>query len=130
MELNEAKKLLNLVFSSTYNRKNFVKLISNIFGTYSRNEKQISFDENITNNFFDLGSYTDNENRSIGIFEVESYSVHGMEGSTDPPAINSGIMHVEVLSGDPGQNMFAFFPFVVAAGVGILVGTLYLTKKR
>ena len=69
-------------------------------------------------------------NLDIGIFQVESYSVHGMEGSTDPPAINSGIMHVEVLSGDPGQNMFAFFPFVVAAGVGILVGTLYLTKKR
>ena len=53
-----------------------------------------------------------------------------MEGSTDPPAINSGLMLVEVLSGDPGQNMFAFFPFVVAAGVGILVGTLYVTKKR
>ena len=69
-------------------------------------------------------------NLDIGKFEVESYSVHGMEGSTDPPAINSGVMLVEVLSGDPGKNMFAFFPFAVAAGVGILVGTLYLTKKR
>ena len=69
-------------------------------------------------------------NLDIGKFEVESYSVHGMEGSTEPPAINSGVMLVEVLSGDPGKNMFAFFPFVVATGVGILVGTLYLTKKR
>ncbi|HJM80047.1 MAG TPA: hypothetical protein QF656_05885 [Nitrosopumilus sp.] len=69
-------------------------------------------------------------NLDIGKFEIESYSVHGMEGSTDPPAINSGIMIVEILSGDPGKNMFAFFPFYVAAGIGIIVGTLYFTKKR
>ena len=69
-------------------------------------------------------------NLDIGKFEIESYSVHGMEGSTDPPAVNSGIYLAEILSGDPGKNMFAFFPFAVAAGVGILVGTLYLTKRR
>jgi len=39
-------------------------------------------------------------------------------------------MIVEILSGDPGKNMFAYFPFYVAAGIGVLVGTLYLTKKR
>ena len=69
-------------------------------------------------------------NLDIGKFEIESYSVHGMQGSTDPPAINSGVMIVEILSGDPGKNMFAYFPFYVAAGIGVLVGTLYLTKKR
>ena len=69
-------------------------------------------------------------NLDIGKFEIESYSVHGMEGSTDPPAINSGIMIVEILSGDPGKNMFAFFPFYVAAGIGIIGATLYFTKKR
>ena len=53
-----------------------------------------------------------------------------MEGSTDPHAVNSGIYLAEILSGDQGKNMFAFFPFAVAAGVGILVGTLYLTKRR
>lgn len=69
-------------------------------------------------------------NLDIGKFEIESYSVHGMQGSTDPPAINSGVMIVEILSGDPAKNMFAFFPFYVAAGIGVLVGILFLTKKR
>ena len=31
-------------------------------------------------------------NLDIGKFVVDSYSVHGMEGSTDPPAVNSGSM--------------------------------------
>ena len=69
-------------------------------------------------------------NLDIGKFELESYSIHGMEGSTDPPAINSGVMILEILSGDPGKNMFAFFPFYVAAGIGIIGATLYFTKKR
>jgi hypothetical protein len=69
-------------------------------------------------------------NLDIGKFEIESYSVHGMQGSTDPPAINSGIMVIEILSGDPGKNLFAFFPFYVAAGIGIIGATLYFTKKR
>ena len=69
-------------------------------------------------------------NLDIGKFELESYSVYGMEGSQDPPAINSGVMIVDILSGDPGKNMFAFFPFYVAAGIGIIGATLYFTKKR
>ena len=67
---------------------------------------------------------------NIGSFEVGSYSVHGMESSTDPPAVNAGTMTIEFLSGDPSQNVFALFPFYLAAGIGILVGVLYLTKKR
>lgn len=67
---------------------------------------------------------------NIGSFEVDSYSVHGMEGSTDPPAVKSGNMIVEFLSGDPSQNVFALFPFYLAAGIGTLVGILYLTKRR
>lgn len=67
---------------------------------------------------------------NIGSFEVGSYSVHGMEGSTDPPAVKSGSMIVEFLSGDPSQNVFALFPFFLAAGIGTLVGVLYLTKRR
>ena len=69
-------------------------------------------------------------NLDIGTFAINSYSVHGMESSTDPPAVNSGSMIVEFMSGDPAKNPFALFPFYVAAGVGILVGVLYLTKKR
>ncbi|MFZ9005368.1 MAG: hypothetical protein ACO293_01125 [Nitrosopumilaceae archaeon] len=67
---------------------------------------------------------------NIGSFEIGSYSVHGMEGSTDPSAVKSGSMIVEFLSGDPSQNVFALFPFFLAAGIGTLVGVLYLTKRR
>ena len=69
-------------------------------------------------------------NLDIGAFAIDSYSVHGLEGSTDPPAVNSGTFIMEFLSGDPAQNVFALFPFFVAAGIGVIVGTLYLTKKR
>ena len=69
-------------------------------------------------------------NLDIENFAVNSYSVFGMESSTDPPAINSGSMIVEFLSGDPAENIFAFFPFYITAGVGVLVGILYLSKKR
>ena len=67
---------------------------------------------------------------NIGSFEIDSYSVHGMQGSTDPPAVDSGNVIIEFLSGDPSQNVMALFPFYLAAGIGILVGFLYLTKKR
>ena len=69
-------------------------------------------------------------NLDIGEFAVGSYSVHGMEGSTDPPAVNSGSLILEFLSGDPSKNAFAMFPFYVAAGIGVIVGVLFLTKKR
>ncbi len=69
-------------------------------------------------------------NLNIGSFVIDSYSVHGMEGSTDPPAVNSGSMIVEFLSGDPSENIMAFFPFYLVVGLGILIGVLYLTKKR
>lgn len=69
-------------------------------------------------------------NLDIGEFAIGSYSVHGMEGSTDPPAVNSGSLIMEFLSGDPSKNAFAMFPFYVAAGIGVIVGVLFLTKKR
>ncbi|KAF6246166.1 hypothetical protein C6990_10295, partial [Nitrosopumilus sp. b3] len=69
-------------------------------------------------------------NLDIGTFAIDSYSVYGKEGSTDPPAVNSGSMIVEFLSGNPAKNVFAMFPFYMAAGIGIIVGVLYLTKKR
>jgi len=69
-------------------------------------------------------------NLDIGEFAIDSYSVYGMEDSTDPLAVSSGSMTIEILSGDPAKNAFALFPFYVAAGVGIIVGVLFLTKKR
>lgn len=67
---------------------------------------------------------------NIGSFVIDSYSVHGLEGSTDPPAVNSGSMTVEFLSGDPGQNIWALFPFYLTAGLVIFIVVLYLTKRR
>jgi hypothetical protein len=69
-------------------------------------------------------------NLDIGHFAIHSYSVHGMSGSTDPPAVSSGSMIVEFLSGDPAKNIFALYPFAMAAGVGAIVVILVLTKKR
>ena len=69
-------------------------------------------------------------NVDIGLFAIDSYSVYGMEGSTDPPAVNSGSMIVEFLSGDPAKNVFSLFPFYIAIGVFTVVGILFLSKKR
>jgi len=69
-------------------------------------------------------------NLDIGVFAFDSYSVHGLKGSTDPPAVNSGSMIVEFLSGDPAKNIFALYPFVLAVILFIIVGALILSKKR
>ena len=70
-------------------------------------------------------------NLDIGQFAINSYSVHGMQGSTDPPAVNSGSMIIEFLSGDPAKNTFALFPFYMAAGIGsIVIALLIITKRR
>ena len=69
-------------------------------------------------------------NLDVGSFKIGSYSVFGMESSTDPPAINSGQLQMEIMSGDPAQNQFHFFPFFVAGGIGIIVAILLVTKKR
>ena len=69
-------------------------------------------------------------NLAIDVFAIDSYSVHGLEGSTDPPAVNSGSMIVEFLSGDPSKNIFALYPFFLAIGLFSIVGILFLTKKR
>jgi len=69
-------------------------------------------------------------NLDIGVFAIDSYSVHGMESSTDPPAANSGNLKFELLSGDPGKSPVHLFPFYVTAAVAAIAGILFLTKKR
>ena len=69
-------------------------------------------------------------NLDIGKFQIGSYSVFGKESSTDPPAVNSGILKMEILSGDPAENEIHLFPFVLAGGIGVLVAVLLVTKKR
>lgn len=69
-------------------------------------------------------------NLDIGNFAIDSYSVYGMESSNDPPAVNSGMIAVEFLSGDPSENVLHLFPFYITIAVGAIAGILYLTKKR
>jgi len=69
-------------------------------------------------------------NLDIGVFVIDSYSVHGMESSTDPPAANSGNLKFELLSGDPGKSPVHLFPFYVTAAVAAIAGIMFLTKKR
>ncbi len=69
-------------------------------------------------------------NLDVDNFAIGSYSAHGMESLSDPPATTSGSLEMEFLSGDPAQNQFFLFPFYVTAGVGIIAAILFLTKKR
>ncbi len=69
-------------------------------------------------------------NLDIGSFAIDSYSVHGMESSTDPIAVNSGSLSMELLSGDPAKSIYHLFPFYVTAAVGIVALIFFLTKKR
>ena len=69
-------------------------------------------------------------NLDIGTFQIGSYSVFGKEGSTDPPAVNSGTLQLEILSGDPAENQLHLYPFFLAGGIGVIVAILLVTKKR
>ena len=69
-------------------------------------------------------------NLDIGTFQMGSYSVFGMEGSTDPPAVSSGNLQLEIMSGDPAKNTLHLYPFFLAGGIGVIVAVLLVTKKR
>lgn len=69
-------------------------------------------------------------NLDIGKFQIGSYSVFGKEGSSDPPAVNSGTLQLEILSGDPAENEIHLYPFFLAGGIGVIVAILLVTKKR
>ncbi len=69
-------------------------------------------------------------NLDIGIFNIGSYATYGMESSTDPPAINSGSLVLDFMSGDPAENQIHLFPFFLAGGLGVIVAILLVTKKR
>lgn len=69
-------------------------------------------------------------NLDVGSFKIGSYSVFGMENSRDPPAVNSGNLRMEIMSGDPAENQLHLFPFFLAGGIGVIVAVLLVTKKR
>ena len=69
-------------------------------------------------------------NLDIEGFEIQAYSVWGMEGSQDPPATTSGYLNLEILSGDPKEGPLHMFPFIIVGCVGIGIAILLATKKR
>ena len=78
----------------------------------------------------DNGLRTVLSNLDISPFTIKSYSVHGMKGSTDPPAVTDGIYTVKIISADYGDNPLSLFPFVVTGILGIVVAVLIFSKKR
>ncbi|MBM3896469.1 MAG: hypothetical protein FJ360_01830 [Thaumarchaeota archaeon] len=90
-----------------------------------------------------VAAYTDNagltinngerivvSNLDIENFAISAYSIHGMESSTDPPAINSGNLIVEFISGNPAENPLSMLPFVISGIIGIIIAVLLILKKR
>ena len=78
----------------------------------------------------DNGLRTVMSNLDISPFTIKSYSVHGMEGSTDPPATTSGTYTVKIISADYGENPLSIFPFIVTGVIGLGVVILIISKKR
>jgi len=78
----------------------------------------------------DNGLRTVLSNLDISPFAIKSYSVHGMKGSTDPPAVTDGVFTVKIISADYGENPLSLFPFVVTGIVGAGVIVLIFSKKR
>jgi len=78
----------------------------------------------------DNGLRTVLSNLDISPFAIKSYSVHGMKGSTDPPAVTDGVFTVKITSADYGENPLWIFPFVVTGIVGAGVIILIFSKRR
>ena len=78
----------------------------------------------------DNGLRTVLSNLDISPFAIKSYSVHGMKGSTDPPAVTDGVFTVKIISADYGENPLSMFPFVVTGIIGVVVVILIFSKKR
>ena len=80
--------------------------------------------------FVDNGLRTVLSNLDISPFAIKSYSVHGMKGSTDPPAVTDGVFTVKIISADYGENPLSLFPFIVTGIIGAGVIILIFSKKR
>ena len=80
--------------------------------------------------FVDNGLRTVLSNLDISPFTIKAYSVHGMKGSTDPPAVTDGVFTVKIISADYGENPIVIFPFVITGIIGIVVAVLIFSKRR
>lgn len=77
-----------------------------------------------------IGSKTVVDQLDVAGFTIKNFAVYGMSSSTDPPAINSGSMTLNFLSGDPSQNPIFYMPMIVLVATASLIIVLVKTKKR
>ena len=78
----------------------------------------------------DNGLRTVLSNLDLSPFTIKSYSVHGMKGSTDPPAVTHGVFTVKIISANYGENPLSLFPFIVTGIIGAGVIILIFSKRR
>ena len=77
-----------------------------------------------------VGPKTVVDQLDVGDFTIKNFAVYGMDSTTDPPAINSGNMTLNFLSGNPAQNPIFYMPMIVLVGTAALIVVLVKTKKR
>ena len=73
MKLDDAKNLLETIFSSSYSRDKFKQLAAEIFNGYDRKEQAIYLEEK-AKNFTNLGLFEDDKGKKIAVFEVELFT--------------------------------------------------------
>ncbi len=67
---------------------------------------------------------------SLNGFKIGSIDVYGKDESQLPDSASSGYVNFEVLHGNPSQSPLYYLPFIVMVGVGGLVISLLVFKKR
>ena len=63
-------------------------------------------------------------------FDVGSISVYGKDDSSSPDSTFAGSVQFQVLSGDYSQSVLYYMPLIMVVGVGGIVITLLVLKKR
>lgn len=69
-------------------------------------------------------------NLSLDYYKIKDFSVYGMESSTDAPAVNSGNLIMNIVSGNPAANPLFYLPYILVVIVGVIIAILLKTKKR
>jgi hypothetical protein len=66
----------------------------------------------------------------LGGFDLGSIEIYGKDSPDAPNNAYAGMLNIAVIYGSPADTPIYFVPAVVTAGVGAVVGTLLIVKKR
>ena len=78
MKLDDAKSLLETVFSSSYSGDKFKQLAREVFNGYDSRKEQTIYTEDKVKNFTNLGLFEDDKGKKIAVFEVELLSENSL----------------------------------------------------